>query len=349
MLRRSFTARIFVFTQSSPVLANNAKHLGYKSNVWVEDDDSWWWSKVTELKSKDERPTEVGVHRLIEYYNLDALTNKADLLKDLPPSEKTATAGMHTSFRTKATFGGSVGEDFEASAQLHGYQSKFWISAQEVRREKHPLARNTKPTSVVFTTPAKLYCADQFRDVAKIAQCPVSGMKRKPYAGDFKEALEKDIAANKYATGLYFTLSQLEHFGLAADLRPDAMPVQLHLTPMRGETLLYDVSSVEGGDKLVDELQRFPVEEHTFLISGRPIRDEQTLAEMKKARNASKYWISGRDLSTRGYKIKEGAKGVAFQGGSKQPANQLTVLLYNVAQLTNPDLGFEKAGTKGQL
>lgn len=347
MLRRSVALNVFVFTQQNAVLANNAKHLGFKSNVWVEEEDAWWWQKATQLKP-DQRATETKVQRFIEYYNLDSLQNKAALEADLPTNEQSATGGYHTSFRTKTPFSGSLGKNFEKAAELHGYKSKFWISAQEVRKNKHPLVRGSKPTSVVFPTTGRLFNADQFVAPDAITKCPVSGMKRKPYGGDFRAALEKDIAANKYSTGLYFTLNQLEHFGLASDLRPNAMPVQLHLTQLRGNLKFFSLDEVEGGERLLGELQRFPVEEHTFIISGRPVRDEKTLEIMKKRKaGTSKYWISQTDLATRQYAVKEGAEGIPFQGG--QAASQLTVLMYNADQLLKPEVAFTVAGTKGQL
>src|SRR3989338_1422949 len=232
---------VFVYTPQSEVLQNNAKYLKYTSPVWVEESDEHWWKKVTELKSPDERPTEIVFPRLFEYYNLECLADPTKLEGYDPATMMTASSPSstsddvasgnnsissntkasfyrknrdvednHRSWRTKLPFRFAVNEEFEKEARQHNYtQSKYWITVSQVRKQKLQLQRSARPTGVLMDLSTRLLNADQFKNPEKIAKMPTSGYKRRTYGGSFSEYLSADIAANGYKTGLYFTISQL--------------------------------------------------------------------------------------------------------------------------------------------
>jgi hypothetical protein len=337
----------YVFTQSSSVLENNAKHLGLKSCVWIEDTDEYWWGKVTALKP-DQRPTELTVKRLIEYYSLDCLADPTRLAGYDPALH--GTPGKHASWRTKMPFRDSLADEFEAAARLHGYtKSSLWITVNEVRKQKLALVPRARPTGVLIGSVAKVYNADQFVAPESIACVPVSGYKRRPYSGDFRDALARAVATHKYPTGLFFTVAQLELFSLTDDVLPDAQPVQIPLTNARGRLTLFNIDEVEDAARVATELQRFPVTRHTMLVSGKPIANERMLAAMDKAGFTSKYWCGDQDITARGMKLKENARGVQWAGDSDAQQVPTSVMVYSVHQLKNPDLGFARAGSRAVL
>jgi hypothetical protein len=161
---------------------------------------------------------------------------------------------------------------------------------------------------------------------------------------------------------------------------------------MRGTNMLYNLADVSDAAGVLKSLNRYPVEVDTYLISGRPILHQETLEKMKQTRErilaASKkkslspiakqrkltkdnewmsfYWVSERDLVTRGFELNEYAKpnnnnannsenfddAVPFEvAGANKKFSQMnrTVLMYNVDQLKHPEAGFVMAGSKGVL
>jgi hypothetical protein len=374
---------IVVFTEQSPVLKNNAQHLGYKSNLWVEDSDRFWTQKLTSLKKSDppQRATEIAVSRIYEYYNLDCIAPES--IADLHASSDTASSSdsapassssastkngdaaatadptQHSSFTTKAPFGKAVAEEFENCARQRGYTSHMWVTAGLVRSRNIALLPGAKIASVQFPGKGRFYNAEQFEHPARLEATPISAYKRLPYGGAALEALRGDMAARGWRSGLYFTLGQLELFDLTGRLADGAEPVEVTgefgqpFNPTLPKHRLFNVDEVRNGEDLLDELNRFPVEEDTFLISGNPVADAGLLAGLARVRPrySTRYWVTQRDVEARGYALKPDAVGVSRTGSEEETARrrEMTLLFYNVEQLENRDEGFLLAGTRAVL
>lgn len=351
------------------MLANNVKHLGFKSNVWVEDADRWWWGKITTLKtpltssssggsasSQHQRATEIAVTRIHEYYNMDCVSpeSREELMRGLPDPK-----GIHHSFSSKAPFAKMIHEEFESCARQRCYASHYWLSPGTIEKRLVKLLPGARIASVQFPGKGRFFNAEQFEHPSRIETTPVSAYKRLPYGGATLDALRNDMIARGWKTGLYFSLGQLELFDLTGRLQDGAEPVEVtgefgqQFNPTLTKHRLYNMDEVEKGDDLLDELNRFPVEEDTFLISGNPVVDEKLLAGLQRvrARYSTRYWLTKKDCEGRGYKLKPDAVGVSRTGDEEEPTRrrEMTLIFYNVHQLENPDEGFALAGTRAVL
>lgn len=345
-----------MFTQQSPVLQNNAKHLGFKSNIFVEDADRFWWNKLTTLKP-NQRATEISLSRIHEYYNLDVVAPevRAELERELPDPR-----GQHCSLSSKAPFAKMISEEFESCARQRGYTSTYWLSVATVRNRSVKLLPSARLASVQFPGKGRFFNAEQFEHPRRIETTPISAYKRMPYTGPTLDALRADVEARSWPTGLYFTLGQLELFDLTGSLKEGAEPVEVTgefgapFNPTLSKHRLYNIEEVLNGDDLLDELNRFPVEEDTFLISGQPVTDarlQEGLAKVRDTYTQSRYWVTKKDVEGRGYALKPDAVGISRTGDEEEPTRrrEMTLIFYNVHQLENPDVGFEIAGTRAVL
>jgi hypothetical protein len=327
---------IAVFTEQSEVLANTAKHRGFNSNVWVEADDAWWTKALSPLKHGEVPVREVPIQRRIELYNVDQLVKRP---QDLPK------AAAHSSMRTSAPFGGRFQEELETKAKIHGFASKWWLSRAVMRKQELELRRGAAPVVVMITGRADLYNAEQFQEPSAIAATPFSGLSKKPYRAETADALRAFAAEKKFSSGLFFTLKQLEGLGLGDLVAPGAEPLALPVSKnsMSGSLTLYNVESIVKGDALAQEMQRYPVDVDTYLISGRPV-GEGVKAQCAAAGYASKYWVSGRDVEMRKLKVRPDAKSV--EHAALRDREQPMVKYFNVHQLTDPTYAFRLAGAR---
>jgi hypothetical protein len=319
---------IAVFTEQSEVLANNAKHRGFKSNVWVEVEDAWWTKRIAALKA-GEAPTKAPIQRRIELYNVDQLVKRPDDLE---------SRAMHSSMRTMAPYSQAFQEELEGKAKVHGFGSKWWLSEREVVKRNLSLRHDARPSVIMMRAIANLVNADQFDKPAELSRIALSAATKKPYSSAMQATLAADIAKNNYPTGLYFSTKQLEAFDMTDLIKPETQPVIHELT--RPSLSLYNIDDIVKGDALLKELQRFPVEVDSYVFSGKPVGGKMQ-EKVAAAGKTGKYWVSSRDVESHKLKVVRGSKPIAFS--EKAP---IPVKMYSVHQLTNPAEGFKKAGTR---
>jgi hypothetical protein len=319
---------IAVFTEQSDILMNNAKHRHFKSNVWFEVEDAWWTKNYATLKPK-EAPTQASIQRRIELYNADQLVKRPEELDQ---------RAAHSSARTMAPYSQAFQEELERTAKMHGFASKWWMSEREITKRNANLRQGARPSVIIMRATAQLVNADQFDKPEALAAVPLSAATKKPYARELQELLSADVEKNKYPTGLYFTVKQLEALGLDGLVKPEA-PFVAHNMTFRGFTV-YNVDELADSENILKSLQRFPVTTDSYLLSGKPVG--ATLApNLAAAGKKSKYWVSERDVEARKWKVLPGCKGVSADAKEGKQ-----IMFYSVHQLSNPAEGFKKAGTK---
>ena len=337
-----------VFTPQSDVLINNAKHLGLASPVWVEAEDKYWTDRLTPLRA-GQVPTELPVARMHDFYNLECVADWQKIAAELPDAN-----GQHSSVLTKRPYSRAVAAEFERVARGRGYTSQYWVAAKNVRINKTRLVRGARPANIRIVSRARLFNADQFEQPDLISQTPVSAYKGTPFGGAVGDTLRAHAVAQKYPTGLYLTPTHLDLFGLADKLVDGATPVTVEFKGPGGGSgaaaafahSFYSVDDVEDAGRLLEQLQRFPVEVDTFLISGQPVTEPALAELMRGAKRKSKYWVSRRDLDVRKFALKPAAVGVESRAGGAKEGQASATVFYNAAQLTDPQLAYTLVGTK---
>lgn len=362
---------IAFYTEQSEALINAAKHKGYTSNVWFENDDIWMLRDSSKLKNAQESPkgtayadkqysaTETPVEfrglRRVELYNADQLTTK--------PSDCTPEPALHSSLRTKSAYGGKFQRDLTAISDRNNFRSKWWLSAREVaKRNLEVGGRRFKPNAILLQGSIKVFNADQFEDPKRIAQEPVWAVSKKIMGRDLSEVLLPLVQKNGWPTGLFVTGKQLEHFGLAHLVKPGEEPVEMAF-PDRGgrdgfkkpSRLFYNLTQVKDYEKIAASLGRFPTGQPTYFSSGQAIKFEPLIKTLdalgEKGKDSwANYWVSANDLKIRSWKLQDGATGIdtSLEDSSAESAKKepQPFTLFSVHQLTKPEELFKVAGTK---
>lgn len=304
------------FTQASPVLQNNAEKLGYKSNVWVEESDLYWIGKQTKVKG-GERSTEVVLPRRLELYNFDQVVN--------PPERDNSVHWPH-SLRTGRRYNGAFCDSLIEEARKQQFDSKWWLSVGELRTNNLRLRQDQAPFVSLMNVKTRVYNAEQFENADVVASAPHSGATGRVYSGDtFRNALTAHMKANGFKTPVYFTEKQ----ATVLQIPPQAGAVPATIEFANRDFLkLYNVDEIVNGAQLLVELNRHPVNEPTYLVSGKPL-GEKWLAPAKDAPFKSMYWIFRSEVTERNAQLVPGAKGIVMP-------NQITAKaqMYNAEQLT---------------
>jgi hypothetical protein len=303
----------------SPILKNNAEARGFSSPVWVEDGDEWWFKKVTSLRD-GEMPTECKGPSRIELYNVDQLTGKPEL-------PKKEVFGNH-SLKTEKRYSGGFNDALEKFAALNKLDSKWWLSPAEVRKRGLRVQPGARPSVQIIERSMKMYNADQFADPAAIGMRAYSGATGRAYEDGIGSHMRGHAKANGFESVVYFTEKQLASAGMAADIGVN--PLAVPLTTRGSSFKLFPVEAVDHPDEFLKKLQRFPVTEPTYVISGMPL--EASLAgKAKIASVKSNYWVSENEVKARGFKIRPDAASI-----SPESDNQMTFNAFNIEQLNEP-------------
>lgn len=366
---------IAVFTEQSSALQNHAKFKGWHLPVWHEHQDLWALKREgIELKA-DETPITAQIDKRIELYNLaqfDTASKSSSFV--VPPP-----ATMHSSFRSSQPYSKSFQSELQARAEALGIpESKYWLTSKEAAKHNLTLRSDLRaPTVIVARVSSKLYCSDQFNHPAKAAQLPVSGLSKRTFSGDMNNALRAIVEEKKYSTGLFFTPKQLDLMELRSLIKPGEEPAVLPLSLIRDQphrsssaqqqfsngpitATYYCVADIVDFAGLMQELQRFPVEKPTNLVTGKPLPSEaadkasEFLAAKKypvDSASARNYFVTAGDLKKRGLKLVAGAVGFEHRyeraGGGGSGGNGVgpTIEFFNADQLVG-DAAFRVAGTK---
>ena len=333
--------RGLVYSEQHPVLLNNAAARGFASNLWVELKEDRWWSGVAKLRD-GERPTEVPGDVMLQ------LHNAAQLASPLQLPEPAAHSSLKTRKPYAPFFQGLIERAVADDTRGRSLTSKWWLPHKD---RGYGRTNNEKPIGITFRKPLRLCNADQFDDPAALVATPISGGTKVPYQGDVRARLRTQLRAVGCTSGLVFTRLQLERLGLAA--RTDA--AELHVPiGVSGYVppALYNVADVDGGAALLEDLQRYPVDVPTDVLSGRPIRAaySEALEEWKRARDEDgsgahgNYWVSETWLRRRGLTPTSAAVPLKVTAPSA-PATSMQVTAYCVEHLQDPAEAFKKAGT----
>lgn len=313
-----------VFTQQSEALANNKKNLGYKSNIWVYQNAEYWYRTKSELKA-GEKATQVSAPYRFELYNASQLTTPTVFGKE--PEH-------HSSGRSNKSYTGLVVKKLEKSAAKHGFRSKWWLTAATAKEKGLTPRWGQKPIVTLSYRLTDVFNAEQFQNPSAIEEAVFSGATAKPFGGASAEKLRAHAAS--FPDAVYFTERHLEVMKLevAPEHKDNGCRVQ---TEGVGDFRLYNIDEVVEGGALINKLNRFPTDKHTYLLSGIPIGG--SFEPLVSATTfTSKYWISQRDLTFKGGRLLPNAKGVAQKSTGEYVA-------YNIHQLTDPAKAFQKIGS----
>lgn len=352
----SFSAHIFsttrsvVFTQQHDQLSEVSKQRGFKSPVWVEmEGDQRWLSNIgAQLKPGEEtKATRLPVNYIFDIYNLDCVhpddplhkkaAEQMKLLLQSKPADKPAWQ-IEQPHRSVANYKSAFHKDTqiflkEVSA-ARGYKSKWWVPSRVVRMDKIQLvSRAHKETNVLLpgnpARPATLYNAEQFEDSPVITQMPVSAYKRRPYAQrEVMVQASRAIAASNGAweTGLFFSIGQLEHFGLLDDLQDGAAPVEVTRSMSDAgskDRVYYSADEIEGASAVLEEQGLPPVAAggETYAKTGRLVLPNSVIhmemvSHYDPVLRPSRYWMSALEVELRGLKLKPGATAVVSGGAA---------------------------------
>lgn len=334
MLRGSILRRIAVYTEQNAILQNNATALKFASNLWVEGEDKYWTDKLTPLKP-EQKPVSVFITRTFSLFNIDQLQNVASALRDQ------ANVAQHTSVKAMVPYKDKTAKMLDTHATMNGYNSKLWVTpAEAAKRGWLVKPGKQRPVSLAFNGEAKLFNAEQFVKPELINEQTFSGATKKPFGKDMHETLKAYAAKHHFKSGLFFSQRQVDDYGLA--IKPDASGVVL---PTGGgnntnQATLYNVTQLVNYKQLLDTLQRFPVAEPTFLISGRPLFPEfRSAVDAANRTYESNYWVTDREVLSRSWEL------VADAAKVHPPSKVYTFKMYNVFELHKPELGFKMAGT----
>ena len=325
--------RSVMYTEQHPVLANNAKARKFKSNLWVDvDEDAWWTNKLSAVKA-GERPTQVAGPRRLELFNMSQIENPPT---DLP------SVDVPTSLRTGKSFSKLIAQDLkERTVAYPNLTSNYWLGRGEAKTRNLNVIQGQKPSILLITVPMKLLNADQFEEPAKIIQTPISGGSKKPYGSDITELVKEKLKGQR---PLLFSLKQVQTLGLS--LKENAAGIQLPFADNREMQLndykLYNVDDVKGAADLMDKLQRYPVNTHTYLLSGKEVGEkfQAVIKALPPKASRSCYWMSHIEVENHGLTLNQGAAAVTLPSRAK--TNDSAV--YSVDELTDPSAGFAKAG-----
>lgn len=319
----AFARTVVVYSEQDPVLANNQKARHFKSNMWVEEADAWWTSKLTGLKPA-EKPTVTTIDRRLELLNGDQFQNV--------PATMKAAVTQHSSGKTGKAYGTKMSQQLEEHAQKERFVSKWWISPQEARKRGWQLKDRQRPVTMMMRVESKVFNAEQFAEPVKLTEVCFSGGSKKPFGEELAQKLRKHMHEHKFHSGLYFSQKQLDAMGLATTSTAQGCPVS------SGTALkLFNAADLIGAEGIMEQLQRYPTAEPAYLLSGRLLGAEWK-AEALKMKAATNYWISKREMDREKYQIKADAKAIVYPGSYE-------VLMYNVEQLHNKAEGFRLAGT----
>lgn len=316
--KRPMGARsVVLLNESQPVLANNAEGRGFKSRVWVEKTDAYWYEALTRVRD-GEVPTTTLVPSRIELYNIDQLVSKPEVPKE--------TRG-HFSFKTQKRYSGDFARKLDEFSQEHGLDGKWWMSITEVRKQGLRLEMNAQPCIQVLTRQSQMYNADQFENPEVIARRAYNASSGRAYSEAIGEHLRAHADSLGFDTVLYMTGRQLENLKLTA---PTAAIVAEVPVTQRASIKMFPLEEVENADAFVKSLQRFPVKTHTFIISGQPLSAD-LLPQAEAMKVKSHYWVSETELVNRGYSLKPNAKFITPVVDEKK------WLAYHIDQLSDAD------------
>eukprot|EP00672_Neobodo_designis_P003895 CAMPEP_0174855962 /NCGR_PEP_ID=MMETSP1114-20130205/34694_1 /TAXON_ID=312471 /ORGANISM="Neobodo designis, Strain CCAP 1951/1" /LENGTH=339 /DNA_ID=CAMNT_0016090737 /DNA_START=32 /DNA_END=1051 /DNA_ORIENTATION=+ len=285
------TRTIMQLSAANPVLKNNAEARGFGSPVWVEEGDDWWFNKVTSLRA-GEMPTECKGPARIELYNVDQLSSGATV----PARE----VHGHHSLKTEKRYSGNFNETLDKFAKENKLDSKWWLSPVEVRKRNLRVQAGATPCVQIIDRQMKMYNADQFANPEAIAMRAYSGATGRAYdetIGSFMRGHAKSLDLDYV---VYFTAKQLDKAGLSVEVGSSPVKVPLN---SRVSMKLFPIEAVDRPGEFLEKLQRFPVSEPTYVISGMPLdgpmREKAIAAAVK-----SNYWVSENEVKARGFSIK---------------------------------------------
>jgi hypothetical protein len=320
------TRGICLHSVSAPVLAHNAKHRGFKSTIWVEDTDEYWFSKLNATVRQGEAPTECPAPSRIELYNFDQLLKA--------PEVPTTDRFGNYSFKTKKRYSGKFDETLTQFAQQNKYDSKWWLSAAEVRKQNLRVKGYEQPCVQILNRTGKFYNADQFAKPDLIQLQPFSGATGRAYDTSVSSRLRQHAESIGASSCVYFTTNQLEKM----QLHPvsGASPAEVE-SSSNIDLTLFALEDLEHPEQFMQILQRYPVTEPTNIITGQPL-GESYKAEAAKAVNKYNYWVSKHDATARGFNLKANAKGIA------PPSEGRSWETFNAEQLMDPVAAYQKIG-----
>ena len=353
---------IVLFSQGYPDLEAKQRAGGYKSNMWIEETDMWWVSRVTALRP-DQRAAPTRFERLVEFYNLDDVIDGAVLEAQLPSDAAGGSAGgdKHMSYSSRKPFGTAVASMLEKEAQARTLRSRWWITKPAARKQNILVIRNRRPARIYMPTSANFFNAEQFVDAARLARTPVSARTSLPYGREWESTLGADIAKNGFASGLYFTAAQLASHGLNDAIVEGAPSVKIASTAgARGreidESIYFNVDQAADPAAAIANFARDPTAraadgaQHMYLVSGRIVEStlRRDLFAAAAAKFASPYWLSG--FEAKRYKIDmrpgEEPLDVSTDKLKAHMESKSEIELFNVWSLINPDDGFRVCGKK---
>ena len=315
----STSMRHLHYSEQVPALAQAAQQKGYKSNIWCsEEDDGWWIKDSTHVKPEEvNNYVEAFVPKLIQLFNGDQLEG----------SHRLESVDKHTSFSTKRPYSGRFADALEQRAAEKGYTSKWWFAPSQVKKNGLNKIRNATPHNIALTVKGRLYNAEQYESPEAITLVPISGATRWRIASDISTDLITFMLENEFNNGLFYTEAELNSNNLVA--KPGSKPYRAPTNYSR----MYNVEQFEEASLVGVDLATDP-DQHTNVITGYALPKTMDDA-VRETSFKSKLWIAEKDVSARGFQLKEGAEPVVP-----------FVAMYNVQQLVTPADGFQLAGTR---
>jgi len=323
---------ICLLSESSPVLLNNASHRGFERNVWVEEEDAYWYKDVTQIKPA-EVPTSINKPSRVELYNLDQVLQK-------PVGNFDGDRHGHFSVKTNKRYSQAFSDQLDQFCVANKLDSKWWMSSAEVRKANLQLQRGARPFVSIFDKPGKFFNAEQFARPSEIQMRGFSGATGRAYSADISAVLRQHAESNGFPNCIYFTERQLAYFG--SNIPQGTQGVQLPGTGRSDVTgnYLYPITAVEKQDTFMKLLQRYPVTVPTYIVSGKPLPKE-ILAKVESVPNPTNYWVSRREVETRGHALIPKAIGVNTLSDEE---NRNSIIMFNLVQATDYKALFEKIG-----
>jgi hypothetical protein len=152
----------------------------------------------------------------------------------------------------------------------------------------------------------KMFNADQFTNPEAISSRSYSGATGRAYEETIGSFMRGHAKALDIDYAVYFTAKQIDKAGLSVEV--GSTPVKIPLSN-RIIMKLYPVEAVDRPEEFLKKLQRFPVSEPTFVISGMPLGAD-LVPKAVAAKIKSNYWVSENEVKARGFSLKPGAASI---------------------------------------